>query len=330
MTSPNVPSGVFVASPKSYYHSITRKQIARYSSQILGLVIQGLVNGEVVSISPDPNSIMLQLDGQTDPNTQNPPGDLTLTATESTGIMRNTDGTVTYFLQPSQITGYLFITATWSYTVQGSLFNYVDYYQVVDPMPIYESLTQTQQQAVEQTNWMIGDLYDSTEGGPHLMEEFQSKFGYERLAQLLLIACQHLNYTSIPLTYFVIGSQQGQQLPDKWIGILQWAHYIEVLKHLVRSYTEQPSIEGGPQVAFTNRRDYLQRWQSILQEEEPDFKHAVRMFKRKQLNLGSGAYLVAGGIFGSAEGFFRSSYSATARAARFGPISWVASMPSHS
>ena len=330
MTSPSVPSGVFVASPKSYYHSITRKQLPRYSSQVLGLVIQGLVNGQAVNISPDPNSITLQLNGQTDPNTQNPPGNETLMATESSGIIRNPNGTVTYFLQPNQITGYLFITATWTYTVQGSLFNYVDYYQVVDPMPIYESLTQTQQLAVEQTNWMIGDIYDSTEGGPHLMEEFQSKFGYERLAQLLLIACQHLNYTSIPLTTFVIGNQVGQQLPDKWIGILQWAHYVEVLKHLVRSYAEQVSIEGGPQVAFTNRRDYLQRWQSILQQEEPDFKHAVRMFKRKQLNLGSGAYLVSGGIFGSAEGFFRSSYSATARAARFGPVSWVASMPSHS
>lgn len=330
MTSPSVPSGVFVASPKAYYHSITRKQLPRYSSQILGLVIQGMENGEVVNISPDPNSITLQLDGQSDPNTQNPPGNLTLTATESSGITRNADGTVTYFLQPAQITGYSYITATWSYAVQGSLFTYIDYYQVVDPMPIYESLTQTQQLAVQQTLWMIGDLYDSTEGGPHLMEEFQSKFGHERLAQLLLVACQRLNYISIPLTQFVIGTQVGQQLPDKWIGILQWAHYIEVLKHLVRSYTEQPTIEGGPQVAFTNRHDYLGRWQSVLNEEEPDFKHAARMFKRKQLNLGSGAYLVSGGIFGSAEGFFRSSYSAQARAARFGPITWVASMPSHS
>lgn len=330
MTYPTAPTGVFVASPKAYYHSITRKQIARYSSHVLGIIIQGLQNGEVVSINPDPNSITLTLDGQSDPNTQYPPGDLVINATETTGITRNADGTVTYFLQPAQITGFTFITATWSYTVQGSLFTYVDYYQVVDPMPVYESLNPTQQQAVEQTNWMIGDLYDSTEGGPHLMEEFQTKFGYERLAQLLLIANQRLNYISIPLTNFVIGNQIGQQLPDKWIGILQWAHYIEVLKHLVRSYTEQASIEGGPQVAFTNRRDYLQRWQSVLTSEEADFKHAARMFKRKQLNLGSGAYLVSGGIFGTASGWFRSSYSATARAARFGPVSFVIPGPNHS
>jgi hypothetical protein len=330
MTYPNVPTGVFVASPKAYYHSVTRKQISRYSSQVIGLVIQGIVNGEEVSISPDPNSITLTLEGQSDPNTQYPPGNLLLNLTESNGITRNSDGSVTYVLQPDQITGYTFITAQWSYTVQGSLFTYVDYFVVVDPMPTWESLSQTQQLAVEQTNWMIGDLYDSTEGGPHLMEEFQTKFGYERLAQLLLIANQKLNYESIPLTRFVIGTQVGQQLPDRWIGILQWAHYIEVLKHLVRTYTEQPSIEGGPQVAFPNRRDYMQRWQSILQQEEPDFKHAVRMYKRKQLNLGSGAYLVSGGIFGTASGFFRSSYSAQARAARFGPVSWVSTMPNHS
>jgi hypothetical protein len=209
----------------------------------------------------------------------------------------------------------------WSYTVQDVAFNYTDYFEIVDPMPLYDNLPTDQRFVIEQTNWMIGDLYDSTNGGPHLVEEFQTKFNYERLAQLLYIACQRLNYESIPLTNFAVGDQVGTPFPVMWHGILQYAHFIEVLKHIVRTYTEQPQL-SGVDVAYTNRRDYFDRWNTVLKSEMENYQHAVRMFKRKQLHLGSGSYIVSGGIFGKSY-FFRSSYSASARALRFYPLSFV-------
>lgn len=324
------PSGEFIYSPKLRNRSVVRKQLSRYSSQIIGLNIKGFINNTESFVDPDAGTVTLTLYLEDNPDTETPPGNFLASATDTAGLTHVSTGVYSYTLQPDQTIDATLITGVWTYKVSGAQFKYIDFYQVVDPMPVYESLSSTQQQIVQQTNWMMGDLYDSTDGGPHLIEEFQTKFGFERLAQLLVIACQRLNYESQPLTKFVVGDQIGNQLPDQWMGILQWGHYIEVIRHLARSYVEQPQIDGGPGVAYANRRDYLNRWQNILSEEEPDYKHAVRIFKRKQLNLGSGAMLVSGGIFGRAGGFFRSSYSAQARSVRFGPISWVGLGPSHS
>jgi hypothetical protein len=296
----------------------------------MGINIKGIINNNEVFLDPDIGSVTLTLYLEDNPDTEIPPGNFIASATDLAGLTHVSTGVFTYVLQPNQTVDASLITALWTYKVSGTSFQYYDFFEVVEPMPIYDGLTQSQQYTVDQTSWMFGDLFDSTDGGPHLIEEFQTKYGYERLAQLLVIACQRLNYESQPLTKFIVGDGVGSQLPDQWLGILQWGHYIEVIRHLARSYVEQIQIDGGPGVAYANRRDYLSRWQLILAEEEPDYKHAVRMFKRKQLNLGSGAMLVSGGIFGKAGGFFRSSYSAQARSMRFGPISWVGLGPSHS
>lgn len=326
------PSGEYVYSPKLRQRSIVRKQISRYSSQTVGLNIKGIINGAESFIDPDPGTVSLQLYLEDNPDTETPPGNILATATDVSGLVHVSTGVYTYTLQPNQTIDSSLITALWSYKVQGTQFSYYDFYETVEPMPTYDSLSDSYKSVVEQTNWMIGDLYDSVDGGPHLIDEFQTKFGYERLAQILVIACNRLNYESQPLTKFTVLPQSttGNALPDQWLGILQWGHYIEVLRHLARSYTEQIQIDGGPGVAYANRRDYATRWQTIISEEMPDYKHAVRIFKRKQLNLGSGAMLVSGGIFGRSSGIFRSSYSAQARSARFGPMSWVGVVPNHS
>ena len=171
----------------------------------------------------------------------------------------------------------------------------------------------------------MGDLFDSTTGGPHLVEEFQTHYGYERLAQLLIISVNRINTMSQPLTSFVVGAQSGPQFPERYSGIMVVALYIETIKHFVRSYVEQPTIQGGTGVAFTDRRDYMQRWQAVLQDEMDDFKSAVRMFKRKQMNLGSGSFIVSGGIYGGSGGgrFISGQWAAQTRGARFMPTSFV-------
>lgn len=324
------PTGEYVYPAKLRQRSIVRKQVSRYSSQTIGLNIKGIINNQESFIDPDIGSVSMTLYLEDNPDTETPPGNVLATATDTAGLIHVSTGVYNYILQPNQTIDASLITVYWTYRVSGTQFQYYDFLEVVEPMPTYDGLSDSQKNIVEQTNWMIGDLFDSVNGGPHLIEEFQTKFGYERLAQLLVIACQRLNYEGQPLTNFVVGDQVGNQLPDKWSGVLQWGHYIEVIRHLARSYVEQPQIDGGPGVAYTNRRDYLSRWETILSEEMPDYKHSVRMFKRKQLNLGSGSMLVSGGIFGRASGFFRSSYSATARASRFYPLSWVGIAPSHS
>ena len=80
-------------------------------------------------------------------------------------------------------------------------------------------------------------------------------------------------------------------------GLLEWATYLEVIRHLIRSYTEQPDAQGI-QTARLDRRQYADAWRRILQDEEPDFRKALDQYKFAAMGLGRASVLVAGGIYG--------------------------------
>ena len=65
----------------------------------------------------------------------------------------------------------------------------------------------------------------------------------------------------------------------------------------MRTYVEQPAV-SGQQVAMVDRRDYLNRWQTMLTLAQADAKDAESKFVYEHLNLGGGALLVSGGNFG--------------------------------
>lgn len=319
MSSP-VPIGASVYTPKVRQEAIVRRQISRYTPKTIGIQVQntaGLMNADTGTMT-----LALWLNTTFDPNALD--GTEIVSASETNGILKESTGIYTFAIsaQYTQIPGLM--KAVWQYKVNGDQLSFSEYYEIIDPMPEYDGLSDAQKMCVEQTQWMIGDLYDTTDGGPHLLEEFQTHFGYNRLAQLLMVACNRINQTSQPLTNFVVGERTGSQFPETYVSLLQLGLYIEVVKHLVRSYTEQPVIQGGPGVAFLDRRDYADRWRSVLRDESDDWKHAVRLFKRKQLGLGSGSLLVSGGIFGSSgRRFVSGGYAAATRAMRFYPVTFV-------
>lgn len=77
------------------------------------------------------------------------------------------------------------------------------------------------------------------------------------------------------------------------------SHNCETLKHLVRSYVEQPALQGG-EVTRHDRRDYLDRWRSVLQDEREELKTQLDVFKIRSMGLGRPAVLVSGGAYGRA------------------------------
>lgn len=81
-------------------------------------------------------------------------------------------------------------------------------------------------------------------------------------------------------------------------GMLSHNCYVETLKHLRRSYVEQPSAEGV-NLARLDRRDYMTRWGEIIADEEKDLDKQLETFKIAHMGLGRGRVLVGGGIFGS-------------------------------
>jgi hypothetical protein len=71
---------------------------------------------------------------------------------------------------------------------------------------------------------------------------------------------------------------------------------VEVIKHLMRAYVEDPDIQGNVQ-ARVNRRDYLDRWRTMLDIEEADFKRMYDTFKIRQMFTATPRVLVAGGAY---------------------------------
>ena len=76
------------------------------------------------------------------------------------------------------------------------------------------------------------------------------------------------------------------------LPLLAQGVFLCVVRHLMRSYVEQPNPVGA-QIAWHDRRDYLQRWQSVYTIEDAHYKRTVALFKRRFLGLGHSRVLVS-------------------------------------
>lgn len=159
----------------------------------------------------------------------------------------------------------------------------------------YEALAETDRALVEMTWSRFTDMFDSATGGPHLSEYAQSDFGRERLAQLLPMALNRVNLSSQPPMSFSLANQDFPY--ETWGGFLELALYVEAIRHLIRSYTEQPTPQGLQTVRL-DRAQYAQMWRQILQDELRDFEAMQDAFKISSLRLGRASVLVGGGVYG--------------------------------
>ena len=358
---PSEPSGVSVWTPKIADSALVRKFLSLGGQGYVAISIQ---NG-ATPVDPDDGTLSLVIwfnDVLTNaaPNTNDPNPYGSQVATVTADSITKTDVGKYYYDIGPELTGNRgLITCVWTYQVNGVPFQFVDHLTITDPMPLYDSLDDQERSVVEQVTWMFGDLYDSTEGGPHLIEEFQTHWGYERIAQMMSIAVQKMNYIGNfgnPPTGWSVGNAgnsgytvPGQQvtftqkLPDGTVnttsymtrssttgggggvpaqmyGLTIWGTYIECLRHFRDSYTELPARPGMDSV-YADRRDYWNRWQANLQAEEANYRQAVTQAKMSMLQLSRGSLLVAGGIYGgSALGVFQAgTYASQVRSWRFYP-----------
>jgi hypothetical protein len=164
--------------------------------------------------------------------------------------------------------------------------------------PSYDSLPAEFKGVVDQVWSWFEDLFDSPEGGPHLQTYFQAKFDRGRVAQRMRTALGRLNTVSQPFQSYTLDPSEGAVFPvATWGALLERATAIEVIKHLRRSYVEQPMFMGG-NVTRLDRRDYLERWGEILEDEEKALKGQLDTFKISGMNMGRPAVLVSGGVYG--------------------------------
>ena len=185
----------------------------------------------------------------------------------------------------------------WDYSIDGVPQFFQGVLEVGESSPAYDALDIGMRGIVESSWLRFADLFDSPEGGPHLQVYFQARFTRGRMAQLLQVALNKLNTMAQPhMTYSL--EQQNQFPFAQWGGLLDMALYIEAIKHLVRSYTEQPAVEGVT-TARLDRRDYMERWMRVLEIEQRDFESMSETFKIAHMGLGRPRVLVSGGVYGN-------------------------------
>jgi len=254
-------TGNEVFSPKITNQSLVRRFVSQGGRGYLALNIQG-ADG---SVDPDADTLALTLWFRDVTDTDPADSRGTQVATWAAADIHRADtGMYDVEIGPEHTGNRGALTAEWSYEVDGKAYTYTDNLQILNRMPVYETLTDAEKLIVEQVSWMLGDLFDSTEGGPYLIEPFQTHFDYERIAQLLGIALTRLNTTGFPVTYWGIGDT-GQTVPANFTGLAVLGTYYEVVRHLIRSYVEIP-VKVGLNITYLDRSQYQQRWQSILAE----------------------------------------------------------------
>lgn len=263
---------------------LDRQYISRYAQPTFAVQI---FRDGVPGDADDPVEVTLVLDGESPTTVVGWPKE----ADEpSTGLYE-----VTLTSADTSLPGYY--TLTFDATVDAVSQTTSFPIQIGESAPAYDALPQPWKNVIESVWIMFADLYDSPYGGPNLQVYFQSNFGRNRLAQLLQPALQRLNSAAMPHQSFAFG---GTDFPfTEWGGLLAKSLYIEVIRHLRRSNVEIPNAELATNVSRLDRRDYMDRWGTILAEEQADFERDLSRFRQAMMGLGNFHVLVSGGAFGN-------------------------------
>lgn len=184
--------------------------------------------------------------------------------------------------------------------ITGEIRTYRDEFYVEDPLADPPS---TWNQEVADEVWMrLEDCFDSENGGPYLRDASLAYFEPDKFQRFIAEGLMLINVTPpttvLDLSYFTTpipltdpNVPPGTTQPDPDRIIIVQATLLSIIRHLMRSYVEQPDNVGA-NIVWQNRRDYLQRWQSIYQMELDAFNKMVLLWKRSFYNFGQGALSV--------------------------------------
>lgn len=260
---------------------VDRQYVSRYAQPGFGLKVY---QAGVLTDADAAPSVSLTREGETAP-------DWTRTAE------RAETGSYTITLSSAETAEPTLASLRWDYALGGVAQVYGHDIEVGPSAPAYDALPPAWQGVIESVWWKFADLFDSPYGGPHLQVYLQTHFGRNRLAHLMGDAMQVLNTAAGGHAFHPVG---GDSFPfERWGGLLGDALYVEVLKHLVRSYVEQPEVILGVTVSRVDRRDYMNRWQQVLDFATNDLERDLSRYRQASMNLGHVSVLVAGGAYGN-------------------------------
>src|ERR1035437_2288036 len=163
--------------------------------------------------------------------------------------------------------------------VSGEVRSVMSNFVVIDPFA--DLPAPTPMQIITDSVWLrLEDCFDTTEGGPWLKEKSLYNFDENKIAIFIPEALLDINVqmppSSFDLAFFATPIHTPGDNPNQ--PILTKAALVLTIRHLMRSYTEQP-MPTGAQVVWQDRTRYQQLWKAIYDVESADYIQAVRLWK---------------------------------------------------
>lgn len=206
------------------------------------------------------------------------------TITTKTGTIED-DGSATLNFDDTDQVGHYVCVASFTTSDEGKKsvrvdFETTDPFAEVSPSPSWYAAVDAWEK--------FEDCFDAEDEGPWLRDMTLNVFNKTKMEKFIDDALMDINLQNPP-TDFILDTfvQPGPPVVlTSNLPLLTQGLVVQLIRHLIRSYVEQPNPVGA-QIAWHDRRDYLQRWQSVLQIEQAQYMRLLALWKRQYLGLGT-------------------------------------------
>jgi hypothetical protein len=212
--------------------------------------------------------------------------DKTTKSTENGEILENGTGYLAF--DDTDQSGHYIVVATFE-NVDGATQSTRCDFEVFDPFEAVDPVTRIIADGV----WTkLEDCFDAENEGPWVQDMTLNYFREEKMEKFINDALFDINYQNPPTALGLSSFVDSTGTPTASYPLLVQGILVQVLRHLMRSYVEQP-MPTGAQIAWQDRRDYLQRWREVFELELVQYERWLALFKRGFLQLGHSKVLVA-------------------------------------
>lgn len=160
-------------------------------------------------------------------------------------------------------------------------------FEVIDPF--VRTGTTPADPAVDLCWQKIEDCFDSEYGGPWLRDMTMANFSKDKVRDFVPDVLLEIN-AEMPQTEFT--STSFPWATDDGTSIFGLGLLVSTIRHLMRSYTEQPDQSSSP-TPHLDRTRYQQAWASVYAIEKERYDHILPLFKVRSFAQNGAALLVA-------------------------------------
>jgi len=162
-------------------------------------------------------------------------------------------------------------------------------FEIFDPFEIVD----TPLRIIADGVWTkLEDCFDAENEGPWVQDMTLHFFREEKMEKFINDALFDINYQNPPTSVGVGDFVPTSTTINANYPLLVQGVFVQVLRHIMRSYVEQP-LPTGANIAYQDRRDYLQRWQGMYELELEQYRRWLSLWKRGFLQLGHSKLLVS-------------------------------------